>query len=104
MRFGGTICIYTRFFLHAISDGEQVKLIEWLASNLTIGDMVACEYRNDGDFGRHKETETHFRRFINDKDLIDNLSLAGFKVAYHVTGIGYAKYKADDASVTMMLP
>ena len=64
------ICLYNRFFLHAISDTEQENLLKWLTSNLTIGDLFVCEYRNENDRDRRKETEIHFRRYINDHDFI----------------------------------
>ena len=97
------ICLYNRFFLHAISDNEQETLLRWITSNLKIGDLFTCEYRNDNDRERSKVTATHFRRYINDDQFITKLKNVGFVVNYHVSGIGYAKYKNDDAAVTRLI-
>ncbi len=99
---GGTqqkAVIYARFFLHAITDEEQDRLIRTVSATLRPGDLFAIEYRTTRDAALSKETSTHYRRFIDPAHLIVTIAGMGFAVDYAAEGFGFAKYRKDDAHV-----
>ena len=94
---------YSRFFLHAISQEEEDKLLNSLNPLLNSGDLIAAEARTIQDRENQKVTPEHYRRFINFEDLKKKLITMGFEVIYSVEGRGLAKYKQDDAFVGRIL-
>lgn len=92
-------CIYARFFLHAITDEEEGYLLEKLAAGCRPSDMLALEYRVEADEETTKEAAPHFRRYLRPETLDDRLAAIGFRKTYGVQGVGYAKYKSEDAIV-----
>lgn len=93
------VCIYARFFLHAISEKEQEIFLETLSDNLRPGSLVAFEYRTVDDQFLQKEAPPHFRRYQSSESLKAKLQDAGFEEIYAIEGQGFAKYKMDDAIV-----
>ena len=91
--------IHSRFFIHAIGNEEIEKFLDF--SQLMMGEQgVLClEYRTDKDSALEKVTETHFRNYINPKELEMWLESRNMKSTYFCEGLGYAKYKTDDAFV-----
>jgi SAM-dependent methyltransferase len=94
-----TRCIYARFFLHAITDAEEGYLLETLASGCRPGDTLALEYRVEADERTVKEAAPHFRRYLTPDSLDVRLTAIGFDKVYGSQGVGYAKYKSEDAIV-----
>ncbi|OUS33482.1 hypothetical protein A9Q94_19460 [Rhodobacterales bacterium 56_14_T64] len=94
------ICVYARFFLHAINDAEQSHFFEQLAAHLKVGDMLAFEYRNDHDKGIPKIAEPHYRRYQPSVQVNTQLETLGFETIYAIDGKGFAKYKTEDAEVS----
>ncbi len=94
-----TRCIYARFFLHAITDAEEGYLLRTLASGCRSGDMLALEYRVEADENTVKEAAPHFRRYLTSDSLDARLTTIGFEKVYGSQGVGYAKYKSEDAIV-----
>ena len=99
----GKNLIYSRFFLHAISD--KIEEDFWnLANSLTSkGDFMALEFRNEKDEKLIKSTPDHYRIFVNSKDFTKMASNFGFMCNYQIEGFGYAKYKNDNANVSRLL-
>jgi len=95
------LVIYTRFFLHAIDDDEEIIFWELLDK---IGDIysidVYLEFRNINDKDRCKETSDHYRRYLDNNIFYKTATLHGFDVEYFVEGMGLAKFKTDDAYVS----
>ena len=93
------VVVYARFFVHAITDEEEVHFLDLAASVTNPGDLLAVEYRTVRDSSGSKVTGRHYRRFVR-PSLFQNRALArGFEVTYSVEGFGFAKYKSDDAYV-----
>lgn len=103
----GSVMVYARFFLHAISENEQDSFFRTLRKSLAPGDRVAFEYRTLRDAAGAKVTSDHYRRYISPPDIFSAASHLGFNVEYAVEGYGLAKFRHDDAFVArciMRLP
>ena len=103
MSFEGKNLIYSRFFLHAITD--KIEEDFWnLANSLTSkGDFIALEFRTEKDEKLIKSTPDHYRRFVSSKDVVKRASNFSFMCDYQIEGFGYAKYKNDNAHVSRLL-
>ncbi len=95
----GPLMIYARFFIHAITDEEEVSLLDLAADLTSPGDRFAVEYRTVRDSSGTKVTGSHFRRFVSPATFQARTLARGFDVEYAVEGFGFAKYKEDDAYV-----
>ena len=95
----GKLCVYARFFLHAISQAEQTRFFETLSMNIGNGSLLAFEYRTEEDRFLEKSTQSHFRRYQTSEYLNRELESLNFIKRYAVEGRGFAKYKCDDAIV-----
>ena len=94
------ILIYSRFFIHAISDYEEEVLISTMSNILkNKSGTVALEFRTQRDQFQVKITSEHFRRYIDPVGFFSRVEKKGFVVEYFVEGFGMAKYKSDDAHV-----
>ena len=93
------IIVYSRFFLHSLDNKQESIFIECLSEELIKGDKLYFEFRTNLDFNRKKIYENHFRRFVDNKKLINNLKNYGFDINYHFEGAGMAKYKQEDPVV-----
>lgn len=91
--------VYARFFLHAVTDVEELALLRLAAAVTRPGDRLALEYRTDRDASGTKVTGAHYRRFVRPADFHAHAVTHGFGVDYEVQGFGFAKYKDDDAFV-----
>lgn len=95
--------MYSRFFLHAISDESQTSMLDLSSKLCGTGALMALEFRTVRDKQLAKETELHFRRFLDPLSLLEQVGRFGFKVEYFVEGFGYAKFRSDDAHVARVL-
>lgn len=96
--------IYSRFFLHAITDNEEDAFLDLCTEISRTGDVLALEFRTKQDEGRVKVTANHYRRFIEPMALIKKIIAYGpWKVIYTAEGTGFAKYNEDDAHVCRIL-
>jgi SAM-dependent methyltransferase len=95
----GPALAYARFFLHAITDSEELAFFEDMSAALRDGDRLAVEYRTVRDAAGEKVTAAHYRRFVEPSQVIANAAKFGFAAEYEVEGFGFAKYLKDDAYV-----
>ena len=95
----GAAMAYARFFLHAITDNEELAFFKDMSAALHEGDRLAVEYRTVRDEAGQKVTAAHYRRFVEPAQVIANAAKFGFTVEYEVEGYGFAKYLNDDAYV-----
>lgn len=101
---GNAVLVYARFFLHALPEELEDKLLTWIVSlSEKCAVRFAAEFRTDKDASLPKSTSEHYRRYINPNDFLAKLIRAGFKIDYSVEGFGFAKYKNDDAHVARFL-
>ena len=92
--------LYSRFFLHAITENEQDVFFQCLRNILNeVNGYIALEFRTTRDKEQKKVTESHYRRFIDPLSLISSIHKYGLKLDYFVEGFGLAKFKDDDAHV-----
>ena len=98
------IVLYSRFFLHAISEDLQNKLLIELYKLSKINPIIFfLEFRTQRDVNLKKETSDHYRRYIVPTDLINKALKIGFELTYQVEGFGFAKYRSDDAYVARII-
>ncbi len=96
--------IYSRFFLHAITQEEQTAFLDFSFACMQADDMLALEFRTREDASREKVTGSHYRRYIDAEALADQLvqDYPG-ALEYFTTGTGLAKFRSDDAHVARIL-
>ena len=99
----GQQALYARFFVHAITDGEEQAFLDLCANVTRPGDLLAVEYRTVRDQVGSKVTERHYRRFVHPSRFQAHALERGFDVTYAVEGYGFAKYREDDAYVARAL-
>ena len=96
--------IYSRFFLHSISEEDENEVIILISKLLGNNKgSIYLEFRTTQDEFLSKYTGSHFRRYIDPEILINKFSKYGFSVRYSVEGLGFAKYKVDDAYVARLV-
>ena len=95
-----SVHIYSRFFLHSINDDDEdclVSLVDQLLDNRSGSFFV--EFRTAKDEILSKYTGEHYRRYVEPLKFRKKFMDLGFDVDYFVEGVGFAKYKVDDAHV-----
>jgi cyclopropane fatty-acyl-phospholipid synthase-like methyltransferase len=92
--------IYARFFLHSLTNSLLEEFAEVSSNLLSKGEILLVEYRNSKDESRQKVFDGHFRNYIDQEKLCILFNKFGLKKTYGVDGLGYAKYKDDDAYVS----
>jgi len=96
--------IFSRFFLHSINDADEDQLISLIDKLLfNRKGAVYLEFRTKEDELLSKYTGSHYRRYVDPLVLIKKFADIGYGVDYHVEGIGFAKYKIDDAHVARLV-
>lgn len=95
--------VYARFFLHAITEEEEGRLLDLAAALTEAGGILAVEYRTERDASLAKVTDAHFRRYAVPAEVEERAKQRGFDPTYEVEGFGYAKYRHDNAYVARAL-
>ena len=95
----GEKCIYARFFIHALRDGQIEKFFCLCQSILSEGEKLYLEYRTEKDAGGVRETADHYRNYLDTNSVMKMLAGSGFECEYSVEGLGFAKWRTDDAYV-----
>lgn len=96
--------IYSRFFLHAIDELEELYFFDFAFACTQENDVIAIEFRTHLDKSAPKITEAHYRRYIDPDKLIASVtSHYPAQIEYFASGTGMAKYKQDDAHVARII-
>lgn len=92
------VMYYSRFFLHSIDESSQIILLETLSEFLEIGDLFVAEFRTKEDENKNKVYSNHFRRFIDESELLMQLKeISGLdEVLLFQKGTGFSIYKDED--------
>lgn len=98
-RTDAELCVYGRFFLHAIPQDEQDAFLTLLSKTLSAGQKLAFEYRTLEDENLLKVASPHYRRYQSMQQLDAQLYDLGFDKLYGTQGQGLAKYQDEDAHV-----
>jgi adenylylsulfate kinase-like enzyme len=99
--------VYSRFVLHAMTEAEEVEMLQAAHRALSPKGQIMVECRSINDpLAREGEvispTERiagHYRRFIIRDELRDRLTSAGFEVTYETESNGLAVFKDEDPVV-----
>jgi SAM-dependent methyltransferase len=91
--------IYSRFFLHSITEDIQEEIISSISEETNVGTRIFFEYRTTEDEKAEKIFGQHFRRYIDHDHLVRLMSVAGLEVVYETSGNGMAYYKGEDPHV-----
>ena len=98
---GDSLVFYSRFVLHSMSEAEEDRFLFALSKCMQKNECVFFEFRTKDDANRTKHYPDHFRRYLDttifQRKLEDNWR---FSLEYSITGVGMAKYKAEDPVVT----
>ncbi|MFS3127227.1 class I SAM-dependent methyltransferase [Nocardioides sp. Bht2] len=93
----GPILFYLRFFLHAINEEIQERLMAAIATHARPGDVFAAEFRTDKDESATKVHGNHYRRFQNAVEFRESLTKFGFgEVLFEVEDTGLSPYGEED--------
>ena len=87
---------YLRFFLHAIDEETQRRLLDGIGTHARPGDSLAAEFRTDKDEARSKVHTKHYRRYQNAEALVEDLRARGWQVTHHEEGTGLSPYGEED--------
>ncbi|MDD4835026.1 MAG: methyltransferase domain-containing protein [Lutispora sp.] len=92
------VMYYSRFFLHSIDEKSQKILLDEISEYVEKGDLFVAEFRTLEDEKREKTYSNHYRRFINERDLLDQLKeICNMnKVILFQKGTGFSIYKDED--------
>jgi hypothetical protein len=93
----GPVVFYLRFFLHAIREDVQERLMRAIQTHARPGDLFAAEFRTDKDEANAKVHGKHYRRFQSAEEFRDSLTEQhGFEVLYEHEGTGLSPYGEED--------
>lgn len=100
--------IYSRFFIHALTEDEESSLLRSCYSAMTVGGRLVIETRctEDDLFGvgdRISDAEWsvdgHYRRFVIPEKIVEKLKNIGFKDVYSICSRGFAPFENMDPVV-----
>lgn len=91
--------IYARFFLHSIAAKTEDSFLDLARDLLVPLGRLYVAYRTTRDEERTKATAAHFRRYVSPSKFSSKAKLRDFELRYETEGVGFAKFKTDDAHV-----
>jgi tellurite methyltransferase len=97
-RFSSPI-FYSRFFLHVLDNTEIYEFFRFFSSFLDHSNAICIEYRTVLDQERQKVHAPHYRNYINPEKINLICREFGLYNDYYCEGVGYSKYKTEDAYV-----
>lgn len=99
--------IYSRFTLHSIDHESYLRTIDWVSNNLPADGEFYLEARTTNDplfgegekVGHNEYVTTHYRRFMDIKDVMNDLEERGFELIQAIEDYLDCWYKEDHAVV-----
>ncbi|MDA9240126.1 class I SAM-dependent methyltransferase [bacterium] len=91
--------IYARFFIHALTDADINSFFSNCKKMMAANDQLFLEYRTEHDAKLEKVTGEHYRNFLKVVKVQEMLHTHGLKTSYSAQGLGFSKWKTDDAFV-----
>jgi len=105
--------VYSRFTLHALKKEHASKALKWSYENLSNDGILCIEVRStkSGLYGKGTPVPdekdafiyTHYRRFVNSTELIEEVKGLGFHIECFVEEKGLAVFKDDDPVVIRLI-
>ncbi|WP_160005563.1 class I SAM-dependent methyltransferase [Nocardioides sp. AX2bis] len=91
------VMFYLRFFLHSIPRNVQAGLVRTISAVARPGDVLAAEFRTEGDKAVTKVHGQHYRRFQDGPAFGRRLSERhGFALLHEEEGTGLSPYQGED--------
>ncbi len=91
------LLFYLRFFLHAISEDVQERLMAAIDAHARAGDYFAAEFRTDKDEDNSHVHTKHYRRFQNAAHFSAQLTgRFGLEILHEEEGTGLSPYQSED--------
>lgn len=87
--------IYSRFFLHSITNNEINKLLNWSKG------LMCLEFRAKNDIPILYPD--HYRNIIDENNLLIKILSKGFDLIYYSKSYGVAKYKKEDPLIVRII-
>ncbi|MGF6178464.1 class I SAM-dependent methyltransferase [Ensifer sp. 4252] len=95
--------IYSRFFLHAVTEDVEDCLLATASEFLHKGALLCMEFRTTDDEKLVKVEKEHFRRFISPSIVLEKCRRHGMSQVYLEIGNGLAPYNGEDPIVARMI-
>jgi ubiquinone/menaquinone biosynthesis C-methylase UbiE len=107
----GINLIYSRFFLHAITEAEEMRVLDFCDSVLASGGLMCHEFRTTNDplmnkgtllsaYERHTD---HYRRFIDTSQFRKKLNQRGWKERYFIEAKNLAIFGDENPVVARVV-
>lgn len=94
---------YARFFLHTLNEQYLRMFFKNLSNAMHSSKYFFTEYRNEKDISLRKYTPHHDRYFYNSAFIRTIAGDHSLRCIYETQGVGFAKWKTDDAVVTRQI-
>ena len=103
--------IYARFFIHAINTKEQFYFFKNLRKISSKNIKIFLEFRTIKDpmmrYGKkiteNERISDHYRRFINVREIQNELKNLGYKILYKKESFNFAKFKNQKPHICRMI-
>ena len=95
--------IYTRFFIHTLSDDEIKIFIKLLSKIMNKNEKIFLEYRTHLDKNKKKVFKNHYRNFLNPEKVKIFFHKENFKNTYSINGFGLAIFDEEDPHVSRQI-
>jgi len=94
---------YSRFFIHTLQTEEVVKFFENISTAMKPDEILMLEYRNHDDSDKFKYFGDHFRAYYKTQFISEIAQSNNLECYYAIEGIGFAKWRGEDPSVTRQI-
>jgi len=91
-----SVTFYLRFFLHAIDEQTQGRLLDAIDAHVHPGDVFAAEFRTDKDKAIKKVHGNHYRRYQNAETFREGLAARGWAIKHFEESQGLSVYEGED--------
>lgn len=97
------VIIYTRFFLHAITDAVEDILLEAIIKEINVPLIFVSEFRVKEDEGLYKIYDNHYRRYVDTNAFLNKVMTHGFDITRFEKSRGLAVYKDEDPFIARVM-
>ena len=103
--------IYARFFIHAISEKLENRLLNKLKLMCPLNCHICLEFRTTKDklmqkgkkISKYERLTDHYRRFININDFIKKIKKYNFEIIEIKQGINFSKFGSDNPHMCRLI-
>ena len=103
--------VYARFFIHAISEKLENRLLYKLKLMSPINCHICLEFRTTKDrlmkkgkkISKYERLTDHYRRFINVNNFIKKIKKYNFEIIEIKQGINFSKFGSDNPHICRLI-